>query len=96
MVAKERTRRLILIQPYAIAGAPPGRRQGTFPPSQCFNLMTNITKRQGTAMAAEVAGAKQRLERAELAIERSEEMVAQNIERSGRIRRLAEAAIQDR
>ncbi|WP_164751032.1 MULTISPECIES: hypothetical protein [unclassified Mesorhizobium] len=42
-------------------------------------------------MAAEVASAKQRLERAELAIERSEKMVAQNIERSGRIRRLIEA-----
>ncbi|WP_164761871.1 MULTISPECIES: hypothetical protein [unclassified Mesorhizobium] len=47
-------------------------------------------------MAAEVASAKQRLERAELAIQRSKEMVAQNIERSGRIRRLVEAAIQDR
>jgi hypothetical protein len=58
--------------------------------------MTNIPKRQGIAMAAEVASAKQRLERAELAIQRSKEMVAQNIERSGRIRRLVEAAIQDR
>ncbi|MCF6127961.1 MULTISPECIES: hypothetical protein [Mesorhizobium] len=53
--------------------------------------MTNITKGRGIAMAAEVASAKQRLERAELAIERSEKMVAQNIERSGRIRRLIEA-----
>lgn len=59
--------------------------------------MTNIPKRQGIARwKAEVASAKQRLERAELAIQRSKEMVAQNIERSGRIRRLVEAAIQDR
>ncbi|QND64793.1 hypothetical protein HB777_13475 [Mesorhizobium loti] len=56
----------------------------------------NTIKPHGIGMASDVANAKQRIERAELAIERTEKMVAENIERSGRIRRLVEAAIQDR
>ena len=70
--------------------------QGTIPPSVGYKLMMNTIKPHGIGIASDVANAKQRIERAELAIERAEKMVAQSIERSGRIRRLVEVAKRDR
>ncbi|MBZ9777167.1 hypothetical protein [Mesorhizobium sp. CO1-1-8] len=70
--------------------------QGTIPPSVGYKLMMNTIKPHGIGIASDVANAKQRFERAELAIERAEKIVAQNIERSGRIRRLVETAKPDR
>lgn len=59
--------------------------------------MTNSMEPHGLGIASdiltlELANARQRIKRAELALERTEEMVAENIERCSRIRRLVEAA----
>lgn len=46
--------------------------QGTIPPSVGYKLMMNTIKSHGIGIASDVANAKQRVERADLAIERAE------------------------
>ncbi|WJI40282.1 MULTISPECIES: hypothetical protein [Mesorhizobium] len=57
-----------------------------------YKPMMNDKEHHGLRMAAEIANAQRRIKRTEIALKRTEELVAENIERSSRMRRLVEAA----
>jgi hypothetical protein len=65
------------------------RQTGTISPAMCLMVMS--TTEPHRLLTPELA-AQQRIKRAELALARSEEMLAENIARRSRMRRLVEAA----